>query len=62
MEDDIQIRCCSLIIQICVAGDIQILKGVVSKDYIHLYIEYCPSQNLSNIVKLLKGRISKRDK
>ncbi len=60
LEGDIQIRCRSLIIQICEAEDIQILKGVVSKDHIHLHIEYRPSQNLSNIVKLLKGRTSRK--
>lgn len=60
LEGDIQIRCRSLIIQICEAEDIQILKGVVSKDYIHLHIEYRPSQNLSNIVKLLKVRTSRK--
>ncbi|TDS53830.1 putative transposase [Myroides indicus] len=48
------------IIQICEAEDIQILKGVVSKDHIHLHIEYRPSQNLSNIVKLLKVRTSRK--
>ncbi|MEK6495243.1 transposase [Myroides odoratimimus] len=37
-EDDIQICCCSLVIQICEAEDIQILKEVVSKDNIHLQI------------------------
>ncbi|HGX9547154.1 TPA: IS200/IS605 family transposase, partial [Escherichia coli] len=58
LEGDIQIRCRSLIIQICEAEDIQILKGVVSKDHVHLHIEYRPSQNISNIVKLFKGRTS----
>ncbi len=58
LEGDIQIRCRSLIIQICEAEDIQILKGVVSKDHIH--IEYRPSQNISNIVKLFKGRTSRK--
>lgn len=51
LEGDIQIRCRSLIIQICEAEDIQILKGVVSKDHVHLHIEYRPSQNISNIAK-----------
>ncbi|EHO10980.1 hypothetical protein HMPREF9714_01409 [Myroides odoratimimus CCUG 12901] len=60
LEGDIQIRCRSLIIQICEAEDIQILKGVVSKDHVHLHIEYRPSQNISNIVKLFKGRTSRK--
>ena len=60
LKGDIQIRCRKLLIQICDAEDINILKGVVSKDHIHLHIEYRPSQNVSTIVKKLKGRSSRK--
>ena len=49
-----------LIIQICEAEDIEILKGVVSKDHVHLHIEYRPSQSVSDMVKKLKGRCSRK--
>lgn len=58
--DDIKTRCRTLLIQICEAEDIQILKGVVSKDHIHMHIEYRPSQDISTIVKKLKGRSSRK--
>ena len=35
LRGDIQRRCRKLIIQICDAEDVQILKGVVSKDHVH---------------------------
>jgi len=35
---------------------LRILKGVVSGDHVHMHIEYRPSQNISSIVKKLKGR------
>lgn len=38
--DDIKTRIRTLLIQICEADDIQILKGVVSKDHIYMQIEY----------------------
>ncbi len=60
LEGDIKLRCRSLLIQICEAEDIRILKGVVSKDHIHMHIEYRPSQDISTIVKLLKGRSSRK--
>ena len=60
LEGDIKIRCRTILIQICEAEDIQILKGVVSKDYIHMHIEYRPSQDISTIVKLMKGRCSRK--
>ena len=56
LTGDVKIRCRSLLIQICEAEDVQILKGVVSGDHIHMHIEYRPSQDLSTLVKLMKGR------
>ena len=60
LEGDIQKRCRELVKQICDVEDIRILKGVVSKDHVHIHIEYRPSLNISDIVKRLKGRTSRR--
>ena len=60
LEGDIQIRCRRLLIQICDAEDVQRLKGVVSKDHIHMHSEYRPSMSLSYLVKKLKGRSSRK--
>ncbi|MEM1405247.1 MAG: IS200/IS605 family transposase, partial [Bacteroidota bacterium] len=46
LEGDIKVRCRSLLIQICDSEDVRILKGVVSKDHVHMHIEYRPSQSL----------------
>ena len=59
LRGEVQVRCRELIIQICDAEDVRILKGVVSKDHIHMHNEYAPSQSLSNLVKGLKGRTSR---
>src|ERR1700709_736196 len=56
---DIQIRCRDLIRQSCDSLDIEILKGVVSKDHIHLHVSYPPKLSVSDIVKRLKGRSAK---
>ena len=60
LEGDIQKKCRSILIQVCDAEGINILKGVVSKDHIHMHIEYRPSQDISSIVKKMKGRSSRR--
>ena len=60
LQGDIKQRCRDLIVQICDADDIRILKGVVSKDHVHMLIEYPPSKSVSEIVKRLKGRSSRR--
>lgn len=60
---DVQQRCRKLLIEICDSEDIVILKGVVSKDHIHMHIEYRPSQDISSIVKKLKeGHLEKFNK
>ena len=59
LRGDVQIRCRELIRQSCDSLDIQILKGVVSKDHIHLHISYPPKLSISEILKRLKGRSAK---
>ena len=51
---EIKPRCRKLLIQICDAEDVQILKGVVSQDHVHLHLEYPPSISISDLVKRLK--------
>ena len=59
LRGDIQIRCRELILQTCDTLDIQILKGVVSTDHIHLHLSYPPKLSISDILKRLKGRSAK---
>ena len=59
LSGDIQKRCRDLIRQTCDTLDIQILKGVVSKDHIHLHISYPPKLSISDIMRRLKGRSAK---
>ena len=59
LDGDIQIRCRELLIQGCNAMDVKIIKGVVSKDHVHMHIEYPPSLSISDLVKRLKGRSSR---
>ncbi len=59
LKGDIQSRCREIIIQICDAEYVQILKRVVSKDHIHMHIEYPSRLSISDLVKRLKGRTSR---
>ena len=47
LKGDLQKRCRELLIQICDSEDVKIVKGVVSKDHIHMLIEYPPSKSIS---------------
>ena len=59
LKGDVQERCRDLVVQICNAENVQILKGVVSKDHVHVHVEYPPSISVSDLVKKLKGRTSR---
>jgi putative transposase len=60
LQGDIQKRCRDLVRQICDALDVRIMKGVVSKDHVHVHVEYPPKVSVSELVKMLKGRTSRR--
>ena len=58
LEGELQSRCRDIIRQDCNEMEVQILKGVVGKDHVHLHIEYPPKSSISEILKQLKGRSS----
>ena len=60
LQGDIQLRCRTILQQICESEDLHILRGVVSKDHVHMHIEYLPSKSISDLVKRLKGRSSRK--
>ena len=60
LTGDIKIRCRELLIQVCESEDVTILKGVVSVDHVHMHIEYPPTKSISELLKKLKGRSSRR--
>ncbi len=60
LEGDVQLRCRELVRQICDSEDVKILKGVLSKDHVHIHVEYPPKLSVSDLVKRLKGRTSRK--
>jgi len=59
LSGEVQHRCRELLIQICESEEVEILKGAVSKDHVHMHIEYWPKHSVSNLVKQMKGRTSR---
>lgn len=46
--------------QICQENDVQIVKGHVSKDHIHLFVSVPPSISISGLLQSLKGKSSRK--
>lgn len=59
LTGDVQIRVRKLIRQICHQHDLNILKGHVSKDHIHLLVSAPPHHAVSYLMQKLKGRSSR---
>ena len=49
-----------LVREICGAHSIQIIRGHVSKDYIHIFISMPPQISVSKIAQYLKGKSSRK--
>lgn len=60
LTKDIGIRIREIIRQLCDSKDIQIIKGSVSKDHVHLYVSYPPRLSVSEMVRFFKGRSSRK--
>ena len=60
LSGEVQIRCRELLRQTCDSLDVRVLKGVVSKDHIHLHVGYGPSLSVSDLVRRLKGRSARK--
>jgi len=48
-----------LIREICKTMDIEIIKGHVSKDHVHLFVSVPPYHSVSDVMKRLKGKTSR---
>ena len=54
------LRTKDIICHVCGQNGIEIIKGVVSKNHVHLYISYPPKFSVSDMVKWFKGRTSRK--
>ena len=60
LTKEIGIRIREIFRQVCDSNQIEIIKGRVSKDYVHVYVSYPPKLSVSEMVRLMKGRSSRR--
>jgi putative transposase len=49
-----------LIREICHSMDIEIIKGHISKDHVHLLVSVPPYHSVSTVLKRIKGKTSRR--
>ena len=60
LRADIAVRLRSLIREICKSNDLEIIKGHVSRDHVHIFVSVPPHISVSQLIKLLKGKTSRK--
>ena len=57
---DVALRLRELIREICKSMDIEIIKGHVSKDHVHLFVSVAPQWSISKVMGRIKGKTSRK--
>jgi len=60
MRGEIAERTRDLIREICKSKDVEIIKGHVSKDHVHIFVSVPPHLSVSQLVQSLKGKTSRK--
>jgi putative transposase len=58
LRGDVAIRLRELVRQICHASDIEIVKGHISLDHVHLLLDVPPNMAPSRVMQAIKGKTS----
>ncbi len=60
MSGEVARRTRELIREICKLHDVEILKGHISRDHVHMFVSVPPHLSVSKLVQLLKGKSSRK--
>jgi putative transposase len=60
LKGEVGVKLRELIREICKGNDIEILKGHVSVDHVHLFVSVPPHLSISKVVQYLKGKSSRK--
>ena len=60
LRGEIAERVRDLIREICKAKDIEIIKGHISRDHVHIFVSAPPHFSVSQLVQSLKGKTSRK--
>ena len=58
LSDQVGIRVRELVIEVCKRNNVEILRGHVSRDHVHLFVSVPPHLAVSKLVQYLKGKSS----
>ena len=56
LRGDVQMRVREIVRQVCAENGVEILKGVVSSDHVHIFVSIPPKLAVSDLMRRIKGR------
>ena len=56
LRGELQLRVREIIRQVCAENGVEILKGVVSSDHVHVFVSIPPKLAVSDLMRKIKGR------
>ena len=60
LEGDLRARVRAIIRQVCTELGVTIVKGVLSRDHVHMLVSIPPKRSVAEVVQRMKGRSSHR--
>ena len=60
LHGELRLRVREIIRQTCNELGIEIIKGVLSKDHVHMFIAVPPQHSISDVMRRIKGRSSRK--
>ena len=60
LTGEIAKRCRELIREICLSKEVEILKGHISKEHVHIFVSVPPYISVSSLMQSLKGKSSRK--
>ena len=60
LKGEIAVRLRELIREICKSKDVEIVKGHISRDHVHIFVLVPPHISVSDLLKSVKGRGSRK--
>ena len=60
LRGDLRLRIREIIRQVCAENGVEIIKGVLSSDHVHMFVSVPPKLAISDLVRKMKGRSSRK--
>ena len=58
LKGDVRLRVREIIRQVCAENRVEILKGVLANDHVHMFVSIPPNLSVSDFMRKVKGRSS----